>query len=89
LLCRKMCGRFSTKSERPAKEKQDITKEIIQMPKETKDPLFDPEDLYAFNAKDDIEELMESISIGGFDRFADSSYETYDSDNYGFDDYNY
>jgi len=58
------------------------------MPKEPKDPLFDPEDLYAFNVKDDIEELMESISIGGFDRFADSSYETYDSDNYGFDDYN-
>ena len=56
------------------------------MPKEPKDPLFDSEDLYAFNVKDDIEELMESISIGGFDRFADSSYDSYDSDNYGFDD---
>jgi hypothetical protein len=59
------------------------------MPKEPKDPLFDPEDLYAFSAKDELEELMESTSIGGFNRFADSSHDTYDSDNYGFDDYNY
>lgn len=53
------------------------------------DPLFDPEDLYAFSAQDEIEEMMESVSIGGFNRFADSSYDRYDSDNYGFDDYNY
>jgi len=59
------------------------------MAKEPKDPLFDPEDLYAFSTQDEVEDMMESISIGGFNRFADSGYDRYDSDNYGFDDYTY
>ena len=34
------------------------------MPKEPKDPLFDPEDLYAFSAKDELEELMDATAYG-------------------------
>lgn len=58
------------------------------MPRQIQDH-FDPEDIYALDTKEEIEEFLESYTIGGFDNYSESRYEDYDMDNYAYDDYDY
>lgn len=54
------------------------------MPKNHIDQL-DPEDFYALETREEIEEFIESYQIGGFDNYNESRYDDYDVDNYGYD----
>ena len=58
------------------------------MPRNHIDQL-DPEDFYALETKEEIEEFIESYTLGGFDSYTDDRYEDYDMDNYAYDDYSY
>lgn len=58
------------------------------MPRQPKD-FLDPENIYALDSKEEIQEFLESYTIGGFDSYDESRYEDFDMDNYGYDDYSY
>lgn len=58
------------------------------MPRNHIDQL-DPEDFYALETKEEIEEFIESYTLGGFDNYTDDRYEDYDMDNYAYDSYDY
>jgi hypothetical protein len=58
------------------------------MPKNHLDQL-DPEDFYALETKEEIEEFIESYTLGGFDNYREDRYDDFDMDNYGYGDYDY
>jgi hypothetical protein len=50
---------------------------------------LDPEDFYALDTKEEIEEFIESYTLGGFDNYNEDRYSDFDMDNYGYDEYSY
>lgn len=60
------------------------------MPRKAKEvEIFDVENIYALDTREEIEEFLESYTIGGFDNYSESNYDDYDMDNYAYDDYSY
>jgi len=50
---------------------------------------LDPEDFYRIENPQEIQEFLESHTIGQFNLNADNDYVDYDMDNHGYGDYDY
>lgn len=51
--------------------------------------LFDSEDIFQLDTQEEIQQFIESYTIGGFDNYSESRYVDYDSDNYAYEEYGY